>query len=168
MHVTISHGLCNLLRKEFPDGTTVGSVLADPDVKEQFGDTENMAGRVQGKLKSGDDALLDGDVLIISNEACEKSAGVRLQGGDPYQFYFKQIEPLAGEPAHIHVWRDGNEAKFWLEPLEHVYSRGFAPHEVNDIIRRIKRGNNLETLVNAWKDVHQRFASQDTPAHQRR
>jgi hypothetical protein len=164
MHITISHGVCNLLRKEFPDGTTVGSVLADPEVKEHFGFEDNMEARIGGDKMSRDHVLLGDEILIIANDSCEKSARVRIRGDDPYQFYFKQFEPLATEPRHVHVWRDGKEAKFWLEPLELDKSRRcrFAPHELNDIVRRITAGTNLATLINAWNEGRQRAQAQNT------
>jgi len=39
---------------------------------------------------------------------------------DGYRFFFWSNEN--DEPAHIHVTKGGNEAKFWLSPIEFVYS----------------------------------------------
>lgn len=35
-----------------------------------------------------------------------------------------------GEPSHVHVERDDNVAKFWLEPLRLASSGGFPRHEI--------------------------------------
>ena len=37
-----------------------------------------------------------------------------------YRFFFYSAD--AGEPPHIHVGRDDNVAKFWLDPLRLVTS----------------------------------------------
>jgi Domain of unknown function (DUF4160) len=33
-----------------------------------------------------------------------------------YKFFFYEVD-VANEPPHIHVIKEGNEAKFWLDPL---------------------------------------------------
>ena len=33
-----------------------------------------------------------------------------------YKFFFYEAD-VANEPSHVHVTKDGNEAKFWLDPL---------------------------------------------------
>ena len=33
-----------------------------------------------------------------------------------YQFFFYEAD-VANEPPHVHISREGNEAKFWLEPV---------------------------------------------------
>ncbi len=51
----------------------------------------------------------------------------------PYEFFFWSNEVL--EPAHIHVERDDDEAKFWLVPVLLAANHGFRPRE----LRRIQR-----------------------------
>lgn len=41
----------------------------------------------------------------------------------PYRFFFYSNEN--DEPKHVHVRADDNEAKFWLEPLQLAWNRGF-------------------------------------------
>jgi hypothetical protein len=41
----------------------------------------------------------------------------------PYEFFFWSNEVL--EPAHIHVERDDDEAKFWLVPVLLAANHGF-------------------------------------------
>ena len=46
----------------------------------------------------------------------------------PYRFVFFSSD--GGEPLHIHVKRDRQIAKFWLEPVDLAKNVGFADHEV--------------------------------------
>ncbi len=49
----------------------------------------------------------------------------------PYRFYFYSHE--SNEPPHIHVDRDNQTCKFWLEPLALARNLGFSPKELRDI-----------------------------------
>ena len=51
----------------------------------------------------------------------------------PYRFHFYAGE--GGEPPHIHVARDGAEAKFWLDPVAVARSKGYGAAE----LRRLQR-----------------------------
>jgi hypothetical protein len=51
--------------------------------------------------------------------------------GHRFLFYSKEI----GEPAHIHVLKDGKQLKIWLKDMRVARNAGFAIHEVNDILR---------------------------------
>jgi len=66
----------------------------------------------------------------------------------PYRFVFFSSD--RGEPAHIHVKRDRDIAKFWLEPIELAKNLGFADHEVNRIERLITE--HREFLIEAWHE----------------
>jgi len=57
-----------------------------------------------------------------------------LQDG-PYSFVFFSSD--RGEPAHIHVKRDRQVAKFWLTPIALTTNRGFPGHELNKIERLV-------------------------------
>jgi 3-methyladenine DNA glycosylase AlkD len=65
-----------------------------------------------------------------------------------YKFFFYQAD-LANEPAHVHVGKDGNEAKFWLAPVKVAREGGFRKSDLRDIERIID--SNLEFLLNAWE-----------------
>lgn len=65
-----------------------------------------------------------------------------------YRFYFFSNE--GQEPAHIHVKASGDEAKFWLDPVELAGNHGFAAHELGEIKRIIQA--NLTELVEAWDE----------------
>jgi hypothetical protein len=50
----------------------------------------------------------------------------------PYRFFFYSNE--GDEPPHVHVERDNNAAKFWLEdPVRFARSKGFPSHELTRI-----------------------------------
>ena len=49
----------------------------------------------------------------------------------PYRFLFYANE--GNEPPHIHVRRDRNVVKFWLNPLRLARTGGLPRHEINHI-----------------------------------
>jgi hypothetical protein len=51
----------------------------------------------------------------------------------PYRFYFYSHE--TNEPPHIHVDRDAQSAKFWLDPASLARNQGFSPTD----LRRIQK-----------------------------
>lgn len=59
-----------------------------------------------------------------------------------YRFFFYAGD--RAEPAHIHVERDENTAKFWLEPVR-LWSR-----EINRIQRLVEE--NRESLLRQWHE----------------
>jgi len=46
----------------------------------------------------------------------------------PYRFFFYASD--RDEPPHIHIERDDNVAKFWLDPIRLQSSGGFARGEI--------------------------------------
>jgi hypothetical protein len=66
----------------------------------------------------------------------------------PYRFFFYAGDQ--GEPAHVHVERDDNEAKLWLEPVRLARSHGFAARELRDIERLVEQ--NRELLLERWNE----------------
>ena len=51
--------------------------------------------------------------------------------GSPYRFSFFSNE--RNEPMHVHVRREKNKAKFWMNPVRLCNSQGFAAHELKKI-----------------------------------
>ena len=47
----------------------------------------------------------------------------------PYRFFFYAND--RGEPPHVHIERDDNKAKFWLDPVRFETSCGFSRNEIN-------------------------------------
>lgn len=66
----------------------------------------------------------------------------------PYTFRFYSADNV--EPPHIHVHRDRNSVKFWLEPVRLSKNWGFPAHELRKI-RRIVEEHQTE-LLEAWND----------------
>lgn len=73
-----------------------------------------------------------------------------------YKFFFYQAD-VANEPPHVHVTKDGNEAKFWLEPVRVAREGRFRKNELRDIERIIN--DNLEFLLNAWKEENSKHVN---------
>jgi hypothetical protein len=62
--------------------------------------------------------------------------------------YFYSHEP--NEPPHIHVDRDDDSAKFWLDPVALAVNLGFGPAE----LRRVQRlvSENRALLLEKWNE----------------
>ena len=65
-----------------------------------------------------------------------------------YRFSFFSNE--GQEPAHIHVKAAGDQAKFWLDPIELASNYGFNVRELNEI-QAIVEQHQLEFLE-AWDE----------------
>jgi hypothetical protein len=66
----------------------------------------------------------------------------------PYRFYFYAGD--RDEPPHIHIERDDQEAKFWLDPIRLQYSRGFGASEINKI--SVLVGTYQQQLLDSWDE----------------
>jgi len=66
----------------------------------------------------------------------------------PYRFFFYAGD--RDEPAHVHVERDENSAKFWLEPVRLHSSGGLGSKEISRIQGLV--AENRETLLRQWHD----------------
>jgi len=66
----------------------------------------------------------------------------------PYRFFFYAGD--RDEPAHVHVERDDNVAKFWLDPIRLVNSGGFNRSEINQIQELVER--NKGDLLRSWNE----------------
>ncbi|HEV3146793.1 MAG TPA: DUF4160 domain-containing protein [Gemmataceae bacterium] len=65
-----------------------------------------------------------------------------------YRFFFFSNE--GEEPPHIHVKAGGDEAKFWLDPIDLVVNFGFNGRELSDIRWLVEE--NQEELLEAWNE----------------
>jgi hypothetical protein len=65
-----------------------------------------------------------------------------------YRFAFFSNE--GQEPPHVHIKADGNQAKFWLDPIALASNYGFKAYELNEI-ERITREHQAE-LLEAWHE----------------
>lgn len=65
----------------------------------------------------------------------------------PYRVYFYSHDLI--EPPHVHVDRDDQSAKFWLNPISLARNLGFKPKELR-VIERLLSDHEAELLV-AWR-----------------
>lgn len=68
-----------------------------------------------------------------------------------YRFHFFSNEGDPREPVHIHVTKDGNDAKFWLQPETALaYNHGFTARALAELARVAEeRRTGIE---GAWHD----------------
>ena len=64
----------------------------------------------------------------------------------PYRFFFYASD--RDEPPHVHVEREDDIAKFWLDPIRLQRSRGFNRADIRRIQRLINE--NHPQLLEAW------------------
>ena len=69
---------------------------------------------------------------------------LRIRG---YKFWFYESD--LGEPPHVHVGKDGDEAKFWLNPIQSARTGKFRQVDLRAIERIIEE--NQAFLINAWE-----------------
>ena len=63
-----------------------------------------------------------------------------------YRFWFYEAD--LDEPPHVHVGKDGKEAKSWLVPLALARARRFRSHELREIERILVASK--DTILKAW------------------
>lgn len=66
----------------------------------------------------------------------------------PYRFFFYSAD--RSEPPHVHVERDANRAKFWLEPVRLSRSGGFNAAELQQVERLVIA--LAQQLLEAWDE----------------
>jgi hypothetical protein len=72
-----------------------------------------------------------------------------------YRFWFYEAD--LDEPAHVHVGKEGREAKYWLAPLRLAHAGRFKPVDLREIERIISA--NLDFLLNAWQEEQNKRAN---------
>ncbi len=65
-----------------------------------------------------------------------------------YRFFFFSLE--GHEPPHIHVEQAERFAKFWLNPVSLVKSRGFRSNELSKIQKIVVE--NQDVLLEKWNE----------------
>jgi hypothetical protein len=66
----------------------------------------------------------------------------------PYRFYFYAND--YNEPPHIHIQRERNKAKYWLNPVRLQQSGGFSRNERYRFQNPIEE--NEQNLLKAWHE----------------
>ncbi|MSQ14316.1 MAG: DUF4160 domain-containing protein [Dehalococcoidia bacterium] len=69
----------------------------------------------------------------------------------PYRFYF--YSQKGSEPPHIHVQRDRNKAKFWLNIVSLENSVRFSREEIAQLQRLIEENQDLR--LRSWNEYFQ-------------
>lgn len=64
-----------------------------------------------------------------------------------YRFFFYSLE--GNEPAHIHIERGDETAKFWLAPVACAEAFGFRAHELRRLLMVIE---HRLVLMEAWNE----------------
>lgn len=66
----------------------------------------------------------------------------------PYRFFFYSAD--RNEPPHVHVEREANRAKFWLDPVQLARSGGFGAAELLRLEWLVLERQQL--LLRAWNE----------------
>ena len=56
------------------------------------------------------------------------------------------------EPPHVHVQKDDCEAKFWLDPIDLEWQRGYSQRHLNEIAEILAR--HQTELITAYEEIH--------------
>ncbi len=72
-----------------------------------------------------------------------------------YRFWFYEAD--LDEPAHVHVGKDGQEAKYWLDPVRMARAGRFRPVDLREIERIVD--DNRDFLLKAWQEEQNRRAN---------
>lgn len=68
-----------------------------------------------------------------------------------YRFFFYSNEGSPREPLHIHVEKDGLEAKFWLKPAVHLaYNEGYDARTLRMLLGIVE--NHRSRIEGAWHE----------------
>lgn len=65
-----------------------------------------------------------------------------------YRFFFWSGD--RAEPPHIHVKKGRGEVKVWLMPVDLAKQIGFADHEINAILKKVRE--EQPTLLETWHE----------------
>lgn len=70
-----------------------------------------------------------------------------LQSG-PYRFFFYSGD--RSEPPHVHVERDDDQAKFWLQPVAVASNGGFSAKELRNVEAIVVEYHSA--LLRSWNE----------------
>lgn len=65
-----------------------------------------------------------------------------------YRFFFYASDQ--NEPIHVHIERENNNAKVWLDPIRLQNSGGFNRSEINKTLSTINE--HQRSIMEAWND----------------
>lgn len=64
--------------------------------------------------------------------------------GFRFEFYSNDHEPV-----HVHIVKDGHEAKYNVDPIEMVFNHGYKKNEISMIESILEE--NREVIIDRWK-----------------
>jgi hypothetical protein len=68
-----------------------------------------------------------------------------------FKFFFYSNEGTPREPVHIHVEKDGIEAKFWLYPqVAMAYNDGYDSRTLRELLGMVEANRDL--IEEAWNE----------------
>jgi len=65
-----------------------------------------------------------------------------------YRFFFYSAD--GWEPPHVHVFKDGREAKIWLRDVNVAINLGYSARELNEIIGVTR--DHRDAFMETWND----------------
>jgi hypothetical protein len=65
-----------------------------------------------------------------------------------YRFFFYSAD--GWEPAHVHVAKDGKEAKLWLRDASVAVNVGYNARELGEIVRKTREES--QAFLEVWHD----------------
>lgn len=65
----------------------------------------------------------------------------------PYRFFWYSAD--RNEPPHVHVERDRDTAKFWLDPVRLEWNHGFSKMQLNRVEKIVVR--NCAEWLERWR-----------------
>lgn len=68
-----------------------------------------------------------------------------------FRFHFFSGE--GSEPPHVHIRKNPDDCKFWLQPVELAYNDGMKPHELTELQRVVEE--HQEEFLRKW---HEHFS----------
>jgi hypothetical protein len=72
-----------------------------------------------------------------------------------YRFWFYEAD--FDEPPHVHVGKEGREAKYWLDPVGVARVGRFMPVDLREIERIVN--DNVGFLLRAWEQEQSKRAN---------
>lgn len=74
IEITIRYGATTEIKRSFPEGTTVGTIINDRNLQAYVGFGSNVQGVVNGEVQDIHASLEDGDILVVETKANAKAA----------------------------------------------------------------------------------------------
>lgn len=75
---------------------------------------------------------------------------LRIKG---YRFWFYEAD--LNEPPHVHVGKEGKEAKYWMIPIGLAKLRGFRDHELNEIEKILMEYS--KDILESWRKEQEKY-----------